>query len=349
MNADTVPLEWKRAVAAATVALAAGVLTVATAAAETLTVYTAIAAADRMKYADRFNQDHPEVEITWVGGSTGIITAKLLGEKDNPRADIVWQLAATSLMLLDAEGMLEPYAPRGSDQILRHFRDPKLPSAWTGTDAWIAVVCYNTVEAAKYNLPRPRSWRALLDPVYKRHLAMPDPASSGTGFLDVSSWIQMFGERAGWEYMDALHENVWVYTHSGSQPAKMAATGEITIGISYADKCARLKSKGAPVDLIFPNEGIGWEMEAVAILKGTKKLEAAKKLADWAISRKAMAMYNETYPVVAIPGVAKPRENYPADVADLMIRNDFVWAATNRARILKEWQRRYAVKSGSSD
>ena len=42
----------------------------------------------------------PEAEVVWVRDSTGVITAKLLAEKDNPRADLVWGLAATSLMIL---------------------------------------------------------------------------------------------------------------------------------------------------------------------------------------------------------------------------------------------------------
>ena len=65
-----------------------------------LTVYTAVEAEDLQKYAERFNQDHPDIEIKWVRDSTGIVTAKLLAEKDNPQADVVWGLAATSLMLL---------------------------------------------------------------------------------------------------------------------------------------------------------------------------------------------------------------------------------------------------------
>jgi iron(III) transport system substrate-binding protein len=55
---------------------------------------------------------------------------------------------------------------------------------------------------------------------------MPNPNSSGTGFLDVSSWLQLFGEDGGWDYMDRLHENIAFYTHSGSKPCKDAARGE---------------------------------------------------------------------------------------------------------------------------
>ena len=52
--------------------------------AETLTVYTAVEAEDLKLYAAEFNKDHPDIKIRWVRDSTGIVTAKLLAEKNNP-------------------------------------------------------------------------------------------------------------------------------------------------------------------------------------------------------------------------------------------------------------------------
>ena len=57
-----------------------------------LTVYTAIEAEDLERYATAFNVDHPDIKINWVRDSTGVITAKLLAEKNNPQADVVWGL-----------------------------------------------------------------------------------------------------------------------------------------------------------------------------------------------------------------------------------------------------------------
>jgi len=313
--------------------------------AETLSVYTAVEAEDLKKYAARFNEEHPDIKIKWVRDSTGIVTAKLLAEKNNPKADVVWGLAATSLMLLGSENMLQPYAPKGLDKLDPKFRDKANPPSWTGMDAWVASICVNTVESAKYNLPTPKKWRDLMNPVYKGHIIMPNPNSSGTGFLDVSSWLQLFGEGGGWTFMDGLHQNISRYTHSGSKPCKLAASGEIPIGISFAFRGAKSKAAGAPLDIVIPEEGIGWDMEATAIIKGTKKLKAAKTLVDWSISLKANQMYNEGYAVVAIPGVAKPVKHFPANVGEKMIDNDFEWAANNRKRILTEWQSRYDSKS----
>ena len=310
-----------------------------------LTVYTAIEAEDLERYAATFNEDHPDIKINWVRDSTGVITAKLLAEKNNPQADVVWGLAATSLLVLKTEDMLEPYAPAGLDALDPRFRDTDTPPSWVGMDAWVAAICYNTVEGEKLGLTPPKSWADLTRPEYAGHIVMPNPASSGTGFLDVSSWLQMMGEEAGWAYMDALHNNIAAYTHSGSKPCKMAASGEAVMGVSFAFRGAKEKADGAPVEVIIPEEGIGWDMEASAIIAGTANAEAAKTLIDWTVTPKANEMYNVGYAVVGVPGIAKPVEHYPANVTEKMIENDFEWAANNRDAILEEWSKRYDSKS----
>ncbi|MCF6233465.1 MAG: putative 2-aminoethylphosphonate ABC transporter substrate-binding protein [Rhodobacteraceae bacterium] len=310
-----------------------------------LTVYTAIEAEDLKKYAAAFNADHPDITINWVRDSTGIVTAKLLAEKDNPQADVIWGLAGTSLLLFKGEGMLEAYAPVGVENLDPKFVDTSNPPYWTGIDAWVAAVCYNTVEGEKNGVPAPTSWQDLTDPVYAGHVIMPNPNSSGTGFLDVSSWLQIFGEDGGWEFMDALHSNIARYTHSGSAPCKLAASGETIVGISFAFRGAKSKAAGAPIDIIVPSEGVGWEMEASAIIAGTANMGDAQTLIDWTVTKKANEMYNSGYGVVAYPGVAKPVEHFPEGLLEAMIKNDFEYAANNRAAILAEWASRYDGKS----
>ncbi len=313
----------------------------------TLTVYTALEAEELEPLRKGFRAEYPDIDIAWVRDSTGIITAKILAEIDagNPQADIFLGTSATSLLVVDAKGMLLPYAPKGLDKLDSKFRDSRNPPHWVGVDAYAAVICYNTVEAKKFNLPKPSSWKDLLDPVYRNYLVMPNPNSSGTGFLTVSAWLQMMGEDGAWKFMDALHQNMERYTHSGSKPCRLAAAGEVPIGISFAFRGAKLKKKGAPLDLITPTEGVGWEVEASGILKTSKKIEAAKKLIDWHISPAAMKIFNDYLPILAIPALAEPVEHFPPDTMEKMIDNDFGWAASNRKRILGEWQKRYDAKS----
>ncbi len=310
-----------------------------------LLVYTALETDQLKAYEQGFYREVSDVEIRWVRDSTGVVIAKLLAEKGNPQADVVMGVAASGLALLDQNGMLHPYAPLNLDAIMSKYRDPKNPPAWWGMDVYGATVCFNTVEAKKRNMPKPESWRDLLKPVYKGQVVMPNPASSGTGYFDVAAWLTMWGDKGGWEYMDKLHENIAMYTHSGSKPCNMSATGEFVIGISFEYRAHSNKAKGAPIDLVFPKEGLGWDLEAFAIHKGTKKLAAAKKLADWASSKNAMILYGKNFAITAQPGVAEPLANIPKDYEQRLIKMDFSWSAKNRERILAEWNKRYNAKS----
>jgi iron(III) transport system substrate-binding protein len=311
-----------------------------------LTVYTALEQDQLKSYTEGFNKVHPDIELTWVQESTGIITAKILAEKANMRADVIMGVAATSMAIFTNEGMLQPYAPAGLDRIAPQFRDTANPPHWVGMDVWGATICFNTVEAAKRNIPKPETWKDLTNPVYRGQIVMPHPASSGTGFFDVSAWLQLFGETAGWQYMDALHQNIAQYMHSGSRPCAAAANGEFVVGISFEYRANREKAQGKPIELVFPKEGLGWDLEAVGIVRGTKKMEAAQKLVTWAISDAAMALYAKNFAIVAVPSLSQPLPNVPPDYAKrLLPKNDFAWAAKNRDRILAEWSKRYESKA----
>ena len=341
------------AVFAVLVALAAGLAGEAGAQAPVrLTVYTAVEADQLGYFKAMFEADNPGIIIDWVRDSTGIITARFLAERANPRADIIWGLAVTSLLIFDEQNMLHPYTPRGAEALKPAFRDTKNPMTWTGMDAFLSVICYNTVEAKRRGLRAPFSWQDLLNPAYKGRIVMPNPASSGTGYLTIAAWLQMLGEQKGWAFMDKVHENIGVYLHSGSAPCVRAAQGEYALGIGFDGRGALLKLQGAPIEVIIPKEGAGWEMEGTSIVRGTRNLAAAQRLADWSVTRKANEMYNgiggpdrTSYAVVAYPGLTNVPPFYPPNAERMMFKNDFPWMAKNRARILEEWSKRYDAKS----
>ena len=310
-----------------------------------LNVYTALETDQLKAYQEAFNKANPDIEIKWTRDSTGIVTAKLLAEKAKPVADVIMGVAASSMVVFDREKMLQPYAPANLKAVTPRYRDSAATPAWVGMDVFGAAICYNVAEMQKQGLPRIESWKDLLKPEFKGKIVMPNPNSSGTGFLDVTAWLQMFGEKGGWEFMDKLHDNVAVYTHSGSKPCRMAGAGEFPIGISFEYRANATRNQGAPIDIIYPKEGLGWDVEATAIVKGTEKLEAAKKLADWATTREANELYAKNFAITAIPGIATRLKHVPTDYEQRLVKNDFAWMGKNRDAILGEWQKRYAAKS----
>src|SRR5688500_8616596 len=148
-----------------------------------LLVYTALETDQLKAYTESFQKTNPNIDLKFVRDSTGVITAKLLAEKANPQADVIFGVAASSMEIFKAEGMLAPSAPAGFNALNRKFSDAANPPSWVGMDVFAAVVCYNTVEGKKKNIPQPQTWADLVKPVYKGQVTMPNPASSGTGFF----------------------------------------------------------------------------------------------------------------------------------------------------------------------
>jgi iron(III) transport system substrate-binding protein len=310
-----------------------------------LVVYTAAEADQIPAYEASFRKAHPDIDLLWVRDSTGVVTAKLLAEKKAPRADVVFALAATSMIDLDKQGLLEPYAAKGVERLETRFRDGQTPPHWTGEALWSVAVCVNTVEAKKRGLPMPTSWEDLTKPVYKGMISMPNPASSGTGLLAVGAWLQMFGEQKGWDFMQRLDQNVATYVHSGSKPCKDAARGEIPIGISIDFRAAQAKTQGLPVEIVIPSEGVGWDLEATGLVKGAQHPAEAKAFVDWAMTPEAMQLYAKNLALVADPAVSTPPPGLPKDYAKHLAPIDLKWTAAHRDQIIDEWTRRFGAKS----
>ncbi len=339
---------WRFVASAFTVAGATIGLVIAESAAAQKTellVYTALETDQIKAYEEAFREANPNIDIKWVRDSTALITAKLLAEKANPQADLVIGISASSLAVFANEGMLQSYAPKGLAKISPQYRDSRNPPDWVGMAVHGAAVCFNTVEAAKLGLPKPETWKDFTKPVYKGRIVMPNPASSDTGYLDVAGWIQLWGDAEAWKFMDALHENIAQYTHSGIKPCRQAGTGEFPIGLSFEYRAVTTKKSGAPIDIVFPAEGLGWDLEASGIVKGTKKIEAARALMDWLATPGAMELFAKSFAVPAMPGVAKPLDFMPADYEKRLVKNDFAWSAKYRERIIAEWIKRYDGKS----
>ena len=308
---------------------------------QTVVIYTAIENEQITEYKKAYEKSLPNLDVKMLRLSTGDIAARFMAEKDNMQADLIWGVGATNLLVFKNAGLLEPYAPKGLERIQPLFRDKANPPSWVGIDIYMSAFCFNTEVAKKNNLPRPESWADLTKPVYKGHVVMPNPASSGTGYLSVASILQRMGETEGWKYLDALNVNIAEYTKSGSKPCKDAAAGERGVGVSFEYVALEMKKKGSPVEMVLPKEGSGYEMEANALTKKGAKNPAAKQFLDWAVADEAMKLYAQYFAAVGVAGFPVP-EGLPKDISKVVYPNDFDWSAKNRDRILAEWTKRYA-------
>ena len=144
-----------------------GVFLFTSAAAGDLNVYTALEDDELAVYLPAFQKAHPDINVKLTRDSTGIITAKLLAEKDNIVADVVWGTAATSLLVCDDLGMIKGYNPKGIEKVRKGMKDGvNDPVRWVGIKAYVTGFVGNTIEMKSKGLEMPQSYADLLKPMY---------------------------------------------------------------------------------------------------------------------------------------------------------------------------------------
>ena len=310
-----------------------------------LVVYSS-ADADALKiYSEAFAKAHPNIQVEWVRDSTGALQRKIVAEGDKLRADVVFAHTAANLAQLALAGRLQPYAPKGLDRVGGRFLDTGQPPMWVGLYAWSSAMCVHRDAARKAGATTPAKWEDLLQPAFKGQVTMPSPATSGTGALMLTAWVRMWGEAKAWAYMDRLHENVRSYTRSGSKPCEQAGAGEVAVGLSFPFRGARLKTAGAPLDVVVAADGTGWDMQAAALVKGTRNPKDAQTLLDWALTNPAMEAFARYGELTSVKVRVQKIENLPPNIPEKMIAQDFGWIAREQPRLIAEWTRRYGAKA----
>ena len=90
-----------------------------------------------------------------------------------------------------------------------------------------------------------------------------------------------------------------------------------------------------------PCEGVGYEVGSVAIIKGTRNLDAAKKFVDWSLTADAqrIGLDVKEYAIPTNRGVALPPQ-VPKLTDIKVIDYDFAkyGAADTRKRLLERWE-----------
>ena len=300
---------------------------------EPLLVYTAVEPEFLSVYKRAFEAQYPDIEITYIRDSAGPITARLLAEKERPKADVILGLSAIALERLRLAGVLTPYRPKNADEINPLMRAEDF--SWFGINAWGGSICVNTELLKKANLPIPESWEDLADPRYKGKIVMPSPVASSTGFMFLMGWIQGFGEEKGREYVKKLHNNILFYTASGARPASMIAQGEIPIALTSEAFVRPFMRFSIPVKTVEPKEGIAWDAEGSAMPEGSRHPQSAEKFLDFCASESVAQIAASFSGIAAIERFSTPKGR---ELSSRFLPIDFEKAGTEKARMLSQWQ-----------
>jgi iron(III) transport system substrate-binding protein len=315
----------------------------ASASADEITVYTALEEEEIAAYLEAAQKAMPDTEINLLRLSTGKLGARLLAEAGNPQADVIWGWAVSAMMDPQVLEMLEPYAAAGVDVLPATFRGED--GKWFAPIGYMGAFCVNTARLEDKGLPMPSSWQDLEDPAFKGEVLMPDPNSSGTGYLHVNAVLQSMGEEAGWAQLEAVDPNMAQYTSSGSKPCKSARVGEYTVGISLAFTAMQSIEEGYPLAMVFPEGGVGYELEASGLMASSDNKDAAKAFLDWTMSEEAIGLYQQYKALITVPGVdasqAARDAGLPADISTILAKIDFVEAAENQTAVKQTWKEKF--------
>ena len=309
---------------------------------DTLVVYTAYEENELKTFWEQFTKDLPDLagKAAYIRGSTGPTMARVEAEKANPQADVIWGVFNDYLTGAATKGLLEAYAAKESQAIPARFKHPE--NMWQGVTLLTVAFAVNQKKMAELRLPPPRSWADLLDPKYKGHIVMSNPSTSGTAYLLLASHAARLGEDKMWQYYEALDRNLSQVTKSGGAPGRMAASGETPIGIALAYEVEVAKKQGAPIDVIYPTDGVAWTFEGNALVRGAKHPHNARRFLDWAVSRSAMTAY------AAWRGAGITRPDIPVEGQRMLNMNlidiDFVKAGNPayKDRLVKRWLEKFS-------
>jgi len=282
------------------------------------------------------------IKVSMTRKSAGEVFAQVKAEAANPRADIWWGGTGDPHMQAAEEGLTVEYtSPKMNelqDWAVRQWEQSKHRTV--GIYSGALGFGYNTELAKANNVPELKCWSDLLKPELKDEVQVADPNSSGTAYTLLATIVQIMGEDKGFEYLKALHKNINQYTKSGAAPAKAMAQGETTAGIAFMHDIVTMIVDKAPVKVVAPCEGTGYEIGSMSIIKGAKNLENAQKFYDWALTADAQKIGAEAKSYQVPSNKSTPVPPQAPKLNDIKLINfDFAkyGSSEERKRLLSKW------------
>jgi iron(III) transport system substrate-binding protein len=201
---------------------------------------------------------------------------------------------------------------------------------------------YNTELLAKKKLPEPKCWADLAKPAYRDEIQIANPNASGTAYMTIATFVQIFGEDRAFELLKGMHRNTNNYPRAGAGAIRAVGRGETTIGVTFLDDGMVDIANGFPVKLVAPCEGTGYQVGSMSIVKGARNLDNAKRFYDWALSPAGQSIVAATKNFQTMSNRATPVPEGGIRMSEIkLIPYDFArfGAAAERKRLLEKWDR----------
>ncbi len=296
---------------------------------------------DAMK--EGFEASHPGVTVNVVNpGGTEAMFKKLETESGNPQADVVQAGSKVHYEHGMTLNLLEPYAPQaagfepvmsiGSNQLeLSQAEDyyHVFTLMFTG-------IMYNQQVLDRYNLPVPKTYKDLGNPIYKDQIISANPLKSSTANSNTMAMLQIYGDEAP-ALWDAINENLLYYSSSSSRIYTLCKKGEFALALALSRPALSAKKEGYPVDFVFPEDGSQIYDNAMALVRGAKHPNLAREFIDYIFSddmqlRGSEFLYIPIKTGLVDPSLPNSLENLLADIGTIY-SPDIVLADENRTLI----------------
>ena len=260
----------------------------------------------------QLDEKFPQYNVIVMYMSTGKAAAKIYAEGTNTEVDMM--LAMESGYLSKLKNILADVSGTCDLPFTKGLTIADNDNLWVTWEMFAGSIIVNTNILEKHNLPMPTCYEDLLKPEYKGFVAMPDPKSSGTGYLFYKSWVNMWGEEATLEYVDKLYGNIKQFTESGSGPIKLLKQGEIAIGLGMTFQAVTESNDGQPFKVIIPETGSPYSLTGAAIVEGRQDKKGVKEVYDFIVNEFLVYDKEHFSPDTIYEGQKNLIPNYPENI-----------------------------------
>lgn len=236
---------------------------------------------DYVTLFDKFTEE-TGVDVELLSMSSGEVLSKLRAEGGTPSADLWFGGGIDAFMSAKDDGLLEQVTFDAAEDLAPEYKDAD--GYWYSKGITIVGFLVNEALTGELGIETPASWTDLLDESYQGEIVMSNPAVSGTNYAVVNALLQTMGEEEGWNYFEQLNNNIAYYGKRGSDPLNKVTSDEFAIGISYIDRGVEATIEGSDIAIVYPEDGIPWVPEGVAVFKNAENVEAAKYFVEWLFS-----------------------------------------------------------------